>query len=99
MTLIGYGCEIIFDCALGSVYVFVGTIMFYFVAMCQHHHAFYQIFEHMLNAMSHSDENPNVSLYRIIRFHITVKKYTQNLHEKTDNLIFVQKFQTFHGVV
>lgn len=77
----GYGCEIIFDCALGSVYVLVGTIMFYFIAMCQHHHAFYQIFEHMLREMNHSDENTEDFLYRIIRFHITVKEYTQNSDE------------------
>lgn len=76
-SLFGYAGEIVYDVLIGETYLIAGSFMLFFIALCQHHQAFYQMFEHKLNKLKRRNEikDKQKILRDLIRFHITVKEY------------------------
>lgn len=74
MSLMGYIGEIVYDILLSFAYVFAGSFMLYYIALCQHHHAFYKMFKHSLLDAEHSHRNSKEFLCQLIRFHVSVQK-------------------------
>lgn len=50
----------------------------YFVSICLHHRAFYQVFVYSVNKIGQSETSERELLCELIHFHTSVKRYTKN---------------------
>lgn len=79
-SLFGYVGEIIYDIAIAVAYIIAISFIVFFIALCQHYHAFYQIYERLVRKLDNCNgiKEKNVRLCSAIRFHISVLKYTND---------------------
>lgn len=76
-TKLGFYMEIGFClCSGGSFYFVNGALFLFFISMCFHHQAFYQMFLHSVRRLDRSEENRNKKqiIYALIDFHNSVKE-------------------------
>lgn len=78
-TAMGYIGELAFSMPIGLGYFSInGGFLLLFISICQHHQAFYKIFEQSVNKLTRSnDENNRCDarvLCNVIRFHIKIKE-------------------------
>lgn len=79
-TPLGYFGEIHFHIITGQSYLFIyGTNVLLFIAMCLHHRAFSQMYEHSLLKLEFVAKKPNNKqfLCHLIDFHSTVKRFVR----------------------
>lgn len=78
MTLLGYAGEICYDIVAGEAYLFASSIIVLFISLCQHHQAFYKMFQLLLDKLNYSDDkrkqNAKDGLFQLIRFHTLAKE-------------------------
>lgn len=79
----GYFWEICFS-ILASLHFLIANeaILIFFISMCLHHQAFYQIFQHSVGKLEYRDKNRNDLKYicELVRFFISVKEYVRLLY-------------------
>lgn len=75
-TLIGYFGEICFDILTGEAFLTSGSFILFFISLCLHHQAFFDVFENLANRLGQPNikQNDKLILCKVIRFHILVKK-------------------------
>lgn len=76
-TLLGYFGESLFIMICGIWHIFaIGVMMLFYISMCIHHHAFYEMIRNSLDKWNQRDENENDVKFVCdqIRFHITIKE-------------------------
>lgn len=76
MTPVGYFMEISLGISSGGgYYLFSGVMLLWFISMCIHHQAFYQMFLHYVHQSDALKENKNLNshLCELVEFHISVK--------------------------
>lgn len=79
-TPLGYFFEICFTIYYFEAYHISGSILILFIALCLHHHAFYQIFENRLEKLNHpdTDHNRKKLVFQLIRFHNSAKEWVRH---------------------
>lgn len=74
-TATGYFAEICFSIVVtGHAVFFCGLFLSLFVAICLHHHAFYNIVKHSFHKFEDGNGINKTNLQNLIRFQITIKK-------------------------
>lgn len=77
-TVLGYLGEIGFIMFSAKAFMITnGVLLMFFVSICRHYGAFYQIFKHSIGKLTHSDRNNRCDkaiLCDLIRFHISIKE-------------------------
>lgn len=102
-TPLGYFGETCYFVVVSLTYLTInGTFMLLFISMCLHDYAFYQMFQHFIRKWQESDANRNGAAFlcKLIRFHVSVKKwvwstfwaFNQNLN------VFFEFFQLVFNV-
>lgn len=76
-TFLGYIGELSLNFPIIAGYWVVnGTFLLLFIAICQHHQAFYKIFKHSVNKLNQIDNGSNHSSSRslcdLMRFHLSI---------------------------
>lgn len=77
-TSLGYFGETCYFVVVSLTYLTInGTFMLLFISMCLHDYAFYQMFQHFIRKWHESDANRNGAAFlcKLIRFHVSVKKW------------------------
>lgn len=73
-TLTGYFAEVLYSTISAESFLcFNGAILMLFISMCMHHAAFYDIYHNYVQKLN-SDVRKMEPIFRIIRFHIKVKR-------------------------
>lgn len=83
-TPFGFFIEICFCiCAGGAFYFANGVLLLWFISMCFHHQAFYEMFSHCVRQLERVDERRNQKqrLCELINFHNTAKEWVKNSNQ------------------
>lgn len=81
-TPLGYFGEILYHVTTGQAYVFTnGMTLLFFIAICLHHQAFFQMFEHSVQNIE-SNHQTNRQLCALIEFHNIIKRFVYQIHNQ-----------------